>query len=87
MRFHSSRDGGLAGKKDRVHRNVKSSPGALWEFQAVGQGARVGVPQSQGRERFPAEAAQPPAWSLRLQVFSVLWVTSSRKPSLFAKQE
>ena len=29
MRFYSSQDGGLAGKKDRVHRNVKSSPGAL----------------------------------------------------------
>ena len=29
MRFYSSQDGGLAGKKDRVHRHVKSSPGAL----------------------------------------------------------
>ena len=60
---------------------------ALKEFQAVRRGGGVGVPRSQGRERFPAEAAQPPAWSPRLQVFSVLWVASFWKPSLFAKQE
>lgn len=95
MWFPSSRGGGLAGEKHRVRRNVKSSPGALWEVQSGPQGisgsvvvgGRVGVPRSQDRERLPAEAAQLPAWSPRLQVFSVLWAASSRKPSLFAKQE
>ena len=38
MRFRSSRGGGLAGEKDCVRRNVKSSPGALWEVQSGPQG-------------------------------------------------
>ena len=57
MRFRSSRGGGLAGEKDRVHRNVKSSPGALWEVQSGPQGISGsvvlggrGAPKSRQRE-------------------------------------